>query len=63
MTKSSEMRAGKSRDEIATAYKVEPWWHDLRGFFILTFACNRALWEQLPVQQCISPHHLRHCRP
>ena len=30
--------SGKSREEIALAYKSEPWWYDLRGFFILTFA-------------------------
>jgi ubiquinone/menaquinone biosynthesis C-methylase UbiE len=35
--------AGKSRDEIAEAYKSEPWWYDVRGFFILTFAYNSTL--------------------
>ena len=39
--------AGKSRDEIALAYKSEPWWYDLRGFFILTFAYNSTLGAQL----------------
>lgn len=39
--------AGKSRDEIALAYKSEPWWYDLRGFFILTFAYNSTLLNQL----------------
>lgn len=38
---------GKSRDEIAEAYKSEPWWYDVRGFFILTFAYNSTLFEQL----------------
>lgn len=47
MTNPSETRVGKSRDEIAAAYKAEPWWYDLRGFFILTFAYNSTLWEQL----------------
>ena len=42
MTKST-----KSRDEIAEAYKSEPWWYDLRGFFILTFAYNSTLGAQL----------------
>lgn len=39
--------SGKSRDEIALAYKSEPWWYDLRGFFILTFAYNSTLMAQL----------------
>jgi len=38
---------GKTREEIALAYKSEPWWYDLRGFFILTFAYNSTLWNQL----------------
>jgi ubiquinone/menaquinone biosynthesis C-methylase UbiE len=38
---------GKSRDEIAAAYISEPWWYDVRGFFILTFAYNSTLPEQL----------------
>lgn len=37
----------KSRDEIAAAYKSEPWWYDVRGFFILTFAYNSTLLAQL----------------
>jgi ubiquinone/menaquinone biosynthesis C-methylase UbiE len=37
----------KSRDEIAAAYDSSPWWYDLRGFFILTFAYNSTLWHQL----------------
>lgn len=39
--------SGKSRDEIAAAYISEPWWYDVRGFFILTFAYNSTLPEQL----------------
>ncbi|MDT3677805.1 MAG: methyltransferase domain-containing protein [Burkholderiaceae bacterium] len=39
--------AGKSRDEIAEAYSAPPWWYDVRGFFILTFAYNSTLWNQL----------------
>lgn len=42
-----EPSSGKTRDEIAAAYKSEPWWYDVRGFFILTFAYNSTLWEQL----------------
>jgi len=37
----------KSREEIAQAYKSEPWWYDVRGFFILTFAYNSTLPAQL----------------
>ncbi|MCF8205785.1 MAG: class I SAM-dependent methyltransferase [Methylotenera sp.] len=37
----------KSADEIAEAYKSEPWWYDVRGFFILTFAYNSTLTEQV----------------
>ena len=37
----------KSRDEIAAAYDSPPWWYDLRGFFILTFAYNSTLTHQL----------------
>lgn len=38
---------GKTRDEIAAAYASPPWWYDIRGFFILTFAYNSTLWAQL----------------
>lgn len=47
MTPTSPQGSGKTRDEIAQAYKSEPWWYDLRGFFILTFAYNSTLPEQL----------------
>ena len=40
-------RTGKSKEEIAQAYVSEPWWYDVRGFFILTFAYNSTLFEQL----------------
>lgn len=39
--------SGMNRDEIAAAYRSEPWWYDVRGFFILTFAYNSTLGEQL----------------
>jgi ubiquinone/menaquinone biosynthesis C-methylase UbiE len=39
--------SGKTREEIAAAYKSEPWWYDVRGFFILTFAYNSTLPQQL----------------
>lgn len=44
---SERMPSGKTRDEIAAAYRSEPWWYDLRGFFILTFAYNSTLGAQL----------------
>jgi ubiquinone/menaquinone biosynthesis C-methylase UbiE len=37
----------KTREQIAEAYKSEPWWYDVRGFFILTFAYNSTLPAQL----------------
>jgi predicted unusual protein kinase regulating ubiquinone biosynthesis (AarF/ABC1/UbiB family)/ubiquinone/menaquinone biosynthesis C-methylase UbiE len=37
----------KSKEEIAAAYDSAPWWYDLRGFFILTFAYNSTLPHQL----------------
>ena len=39
--------AAKSRDEIAAAYDSPPWWYDVRGFLILTFAYNSTLTHQL----------------
>lgn len=41
------MTIGKNRDEIAEAYSSPPWWYDLRGFFILTFAYNSTIGTQL----------------
>ena len=37
----------KSRDEIAKAYSSHPWWYDVRGFLILTFAYRSTLWSQV----------------
>ncbi len=34
---------GKTKEEIAEAYRSEPWWYDVRGFFILLFAYNSSL--------------------
>lgn len=39
--------AVKSREEIAAAYSSHPWWYDVRGFFILTFAYRSTLWAQV----------------
>ena len=47
MTSASENPGPKSRDEIARAYSSEPWWYDVRGFLILTFAYRSTLWNQL----------------
>lgn len=41
------MTIGKNRDEIAEAYDSPPWWYDVRGFFILTFAYNSTIGTQL----------------
>ena len=38
---------GKSREDIAAAYDSPPWWYDVRGFFILTFAYNSTLGRQV----------------
>ena len=41
------MTSGKSIDEIAAAYDSPPWWYDVRGFLILTFAYNSTLGRQI----------------
>lgn len=47
MTQADGAPRPKTRDEIAAAYRSEPWWYDVRGFFILTFAYNSTLPAQL----------------
>lgn len=37
----------KTSDDVARAYQSEPWWYDLRGLFILTFAYNSGVLSQL----------------
>ena len=37
----------KSREEIAEAYSSHPWWYDVRGFLILTFAYRSTIWAQI----------------
>ena len=37
----------KTKEEIAKAYSSPPWWYDVRGFFILTFAYRSTLWAQI----------------
>lgn len=49
----------KTRDEIASAYSSHPWWYDVRGFFILTFAYRSTLAAQLRLfGRNIGAHHL-----
>lgn len=49
----------KTRDEIAEAYSSPPWWYDIRGFFILTFAYNATLGSQLRLfGNNFGPEHL-----
>lgn len=49
----------KSREEIAQAYASEPWWYDIRGFLILTFAYRSTLWTQARLfGENIRGHHL-----
>lgn len=51
---------GKTAEEIAQAYRSPPWWYDLRGFFILTFAYNSTLWHQVGffARNMAGPRHL-----
>ncbi len=37
----------KTKEEIAAAYSSSPWWYDVRGFLILTFAYRSTLWAQV----------------
>lgn len=37
----------KTPQEIDAAYSSPPWWYDLRGFLILTFAYNSTVGKQL----------------
>ena len=34
-------------EKIAKAYDSPPWWYDIRGFFILTFAYRSTIFEQI----------------
>ncbi len=42
-----------SSNSVAEAYSSEPWWYDLRGFFILSFAYCSTLSVQM---NCFGPH-------
>jgi len=48
-----------SLEKIERAYDSPPWWYDVRGFFILTFAYRSTLWEQVRLfGNNIGPMHL-----
>lgn len=47
MTDASAPPRGKTKEEIAAAYDSPPWWYDVRGFFILSFAYNSTLGQQM----------------
>jgi len=36
-----------SNEVSPEAYQSPPWWYDIRGFFILTFAYRDTLWSQI----------------
>lgn len=51
--------APKSKEAIAAAYSSEPWWYDVRGFLILTFAYRSTLWAQVKFfSDNMRGHHL-----
>jgi ubiquinone/menaquinone biosynthesis C-methylase UbiE len=41
------MQDTASAEKVAQAYSSPPWWYDVRGFFILTFAYQSTLWAQV----------------
>lgn len=48
-----------STGKVAKAYDSPPWWYDIRGFFILTFAYQSTLWSQIRFfARFISGRHL-----
>lgn len=49
----------KKLEKIAAAYDSPAWWYDIRGFFILTFAYNSSLWNQIAFFSAnMGPRHL-----
>jgi ubiquinone/menaquinone biosynthesis C-methylase UbiE len=51
--------SSKTKEEIAKAYISPPWWYDVRGFFILTFAYRSTLGAQIRFfGNNIGAHHL-----
>jgi len=56
--KPSHMRQD-ALERIAAAYDSPPWWYDVRGFFILTFAYRSTLGRQLRLfGRNMGPRHL-----
>ncbi|KAG2392711.1 hypothetical protein C9374_011436 [Naegleria lovaniensis] len=54
-----EPSASKCAEDINKAYSSEPWWYDLRGFCILTFAYRSTLWHQMRFfGSHMGPYHL-----
>ena len=48
-----------SENVSAKSYDSPPWWYDIRGFFILTFAYNDTLWRQVHFfSKNVSDNHL-----
>ena len=59
MNEQLPQRSAKSKEEIAAAYSSEPWWYDVRGFLILTFAYRSTLWAQVKFfSDNMRAHHL-----
>ncbi|WP_295583832.1 class I SAM-dependent methyltransferase [uncultured Lamprocystis sp.] len=55
----STSRLNQSRDNIARAYSSPPWWYDIRGLFILTFAYRSTLGRQVRLfGSNLGAHHL-----
>ncbi len=55
----SASKSDPSRDNIARAYSSPPWWYDIRGLFILTFAYRSTLGRQVRLfGRNIGAHHL-----
>jgi len=53
------MDTNDSLDKIEKAYDSPPWWYDIRGFFVLTFAYRSSLWSQIALfGNNIGPRHL-----
>jgi ubiquinone/menaquinone biosynthesis C-methylase UbiE len=59
MTTIAPSDAGATIGKIERAYDAPPWWYDLRGLFILTFAYRSGLLSQLRLfGDRIGPQHL-----
>lgn len=48
LNSSKEQSSSKhSLDKVDQAYSAPPWWYDVRGFFILTFAYRSSIFRQI----------------